>query len=99
LSFLEIQAQLRTGSADLGRLHASLDRDYALITNLIQASQGALQIEDRMLQVNYRLMGALYKVSSRFSTDMGRNALDEMSSVIAHFANAMGERATAGAAA
>jgi hypothetical protein len=99
LSFLEIQAQLRSGQADLERLHSSLDRDYALITSLIQASQGQLRVEDRMLQVNYRLMGAWYKVSTRFSADMGRQALEEMSSVIAHFANAMGERATCGAAA
>jgi hypothetical protein len=83
----------------LERLHSSLDRDYALITSLIQASQGQLRVEDRMLQVNYRLMGAWYKVSTRFSADMGRQALEEMSSVIAHFANAMGERATCGAAA
>jgi hypothetical protein len=52
-----------------------------------------------MLQLNYRLMGTLCSVSQRFSPEMGRRALDEMSSVIAHFANAMGERATAGAAA
>ncbi len=52
-----------------------------------------------MLQVNYRLMGAWYNVSHRFSAEMGRRALDEMSLVIGHFANAMGERATCGSAA
>jgi hypothetical protein len=102
LSFLEVQAQLRAETPDLERLHASLDRDYALITYLIQHSasaQGESGIEDRMLQVNYRLMNSWYSVSSRFSAEMGRRALDEMSTVIAHFANAMGERAAVAAAA
>ncbi len=103
LGFLEVQAQLRAeGQPDLERLHASLDRDYALITYLIQhasGTQGESLLEDRMLQVNYRLMGAWYNVSRRFSAEMGRRALDEMSLVIAHFANAMGERAACGSAA
>jgi hypothetical protein len=100
LSFLEVQAQLRgEDQPDFDRLQASLDRDYALITSLIHASQGELRLEDRLLQVNYRIMGVFCQVSNRFSATMGRRALDEMSSVIAHFANAMGERAMAGAAA
>jgi hypothetical protein len=101
LGFLEIQAQLRTaGETDLERLHVSLDRDYALITHLIQqASQGESRIEDRMLQVNYKLMGAWYRVSHRFSAEMARRALDEMSMVVAHFANSMGERAACASAA
>jgi hypothetical protein len=103
LGFLEVQAQLRAdGQPDLERLHVSLDRDYALITYLIQhasSSQGESRIEDRMLQVNYRLMGAWYRVSHRFSAEMGRRAMDEMSLVIAHFANSMGERAACASAA
>src|ERR1700686_2560565 len=67
LGFLEIQAQLRDGQTDLGRLQSSLDRDYALITSLLHASQGELRLEDRMLQLNYRMMGAWYRVSHRFS--------------------------------
>jgi len=98
LGFMQVQAQLRTEEQpDLERLYASLDRDYSLITYLIQhasSTQGESRIEDRMLQVNYRLMDAVYKLSHRFSPEMGRRALDEMSSVIAHFANAMGERST-----
>jgi len=52
-----------------------------------------------MLQLNYRLMGAWCSVSSRFSPEAGRRALDEMSMIISHFANSMGERAAVGAAA
>lgn len=102
LGFLQVQSQLRAdGQPDLDRLHASLDRDYALITYLIQHASGQTEsgLEDRMLQLNYRLMGAWYSVSRRFSAEMGRRALDEMSMVIAHFANAMGERAACASAA
>jgi hypothetical protein len=41
----------------------------------------------------------LFKTVGRVSPDMARHALEEMSTVISHLANAMGERASAGAAA
>jgi hypothetical protein len=102
LGFLQVQAQLRDQPpAELDRLQASLDRDFALVTYLIQhaSGQGEWGMEDRMLQLNYRLMGAWCRVSRSFSPEAGRRALDEMSMIISHFANAMGERAAVGAAA
>jgi hypothetical protein len=100
LGFLQVQSQLRDQQpADLDRLQASLDRDFALVTYLIQHASGEWGMEDRMLQLNYRLMGAWCRVSRSFSPEAGRRALDEMSMIISHFANAMGERATVGAAA
>jgi hypothetical protein len=101
LNFLQVQSQLRDQqSADLGPLHSALDRDLAVITYLIQhAGRGEWGMEERMLQLNYRLMGAWFSVSRRFSPEAGRRALDEMSMIISHFANAMGERAAVGAAA
>ena len=99
LSFLQVQAQLRDQGIQLDRLQSALDQDYATINNLIQSASGEWGMEDRMLQLNYRLMGAWCSVSRRFSAEMGRQALNEMSTIIAHFANTMGERAMAGAAA
>jgi hypothetical protein len=101
LSFLQVQAQLRENATDLGRLQVSLDRDLAVVTYLIQnaSGQGEWGMEERMLQLNYRLMGAWFSISQRFSPEAGRRALDEMSMIISHFANSMGERAAAGAAA
>jgi hypothetical protein len=93
---------LRVESADLGRLHQSLDRDYALLTYLVSHAaghRGDLGLEDRMLQLNYRLMGAWYRISRPISATAARKALEEMSQVVAHFANVMGEQAVAGAAA
>ena len=101
LSFLQVQAQLRENPIDLDRLQSALNRDFALVTYLIQnaSGQGEWGMEDRMLQLNYRLMGAWCSISRSFSPEAGRRALDEMSMIISHFANTMGERATAGAAA
>jgi hypothetical protein len=58
LSFLQVQAELRSQPVELDKLQAALDRDYATISNLIQSSSGDWGMEDRMLQLNYRLMGA-----------------------------------------
>lgn len=104
LSFPQIQSVLRhREGADLDRLKDSLDRDYKVLTYLLEHSANAVAgeagVEKRMLQVNYRMMGVWYSVSNRFSSSAARRALDEMAAVVAHFANAMGERTLAGAAA
>jgi hypothetical protein len=102
LSFLQVQTELREQQpADLDRLQAALDRDLAVVTYLIQhaSGQGEWGMEDRMLQLNYRLMSAWCSVSQRFSVEAGRRALDEMSMIISHFANIAGERVAVGAAA
>jgi hypothetical protein len=96
LSFLQVQAELRDQQpADLNRLQASLDRDLAVITGLMQSAA----MEDRMLQLNYRLMGTWCSISQSFSPEAGRRALNEMSMIVSHFANSLGEQAAAGAAA
>jgi hypothetical protein len=102
LNFPAVQSQLQVAGSDLSFLHDSLNRDYALLTYLVSHAaghRGDLSLEDRMLQFNYRLMGAWYRVSQPFSATAARNALQEMSLVVAHFANVMGERSMAGAAA
>lgn len=101
MSFLEVQAALRaSGPVELDKLHASLDRDYALVTNLIQNAGGdEFQVEDRMLKMNYSFARVMYRTAGKLSPDVARHALDEMSTVISHFANAMGERAAVGAGA
>jgi hypothetical protein len=102
LSFLQVQAELRDQQpADLNRLQAALDRDLAVVTYLIQnaSGQGEWGMEARMLKLNYRLMSTWCSVSQRFSPEAGRRALDEMSMIVSHFANSLGEQATAGAAA
>jgi hypothetical protein len=100
LSFLQVQAELREQQpADLNRLQTSLDRDMAVVTYLIQHTSGEWGMESRMLQLNYRLMSTWCSLSQRFSPEAGRRALDEMSMIVSHFANSLGEQAAAGAAA
>ena len=96
LGFLEIQSQLRAGSPELDRLLGLLDRDYAVLRCLLDYSAErpkGFEIEPRMLGINYRLLRLWYALSRRFSIATARRTLEEMSLVVAHFANMMGERA------
>jgi hypothetical protein len=103
LGFLNVQARLQEGALDLDVLKTALDRDYEVVTYLLKHASNAVDGEDsmekRMLEINYRLMNGLYSVSRKFSPTVAARAIEEMSQVVAHFANSMGERASAGAAA
>lgn len=104
LGFPEVQAQLKQSSSpDLDRLRAALDRDYEVVRQLLKympkAEEGPSPLETQMLAINYKLMGVWYQVSRNFSASAAARALDEMSMVVAHFANLMGEQAAAGATA
>jgi len=107
LSFPSVQSQLRSetigNSEALVELQASLDRDYSVLTyllkNVTDKSAGASSVEVRMLEIHYKVMGAWFSVSKSFSVSSSKRALEEMALVVAHFANAMGERADAAAAA
>src|SRR6185295_11746569 len=79
LSFMEVQARLRAEvpASNLDNLHAALDRDYARITELLKAGSGQdLPLEDRMMQMNYRVTQMWYQATRRISSSAARNALD-----------------------
>lgn len=104
LGFLDVQTRLReVSSVDLDPLHRALERDYSLITYLLKnaahSSSEESSLETRMLEMYYGLMSAWYRAIKPISADAARSALEQMSSVVEHFANVMGERACAGAAA
>ncbi len=104
LSFLNVQTRLHERNVtDFEPLHAALERDYAVITYLLKnaahSSAEESSIETQMLAMNYRLMDTWYQVSRRFSTEAARRALEDMSLVVAHFANVMGERSACASAA
>jgi len=102
LGFLEVQAQLRAASVNLDSLRDTLDRDYAVLSSMLKQVKGSSveesSLETTMLSLNYRVMRAWYRVSGVFSPAAARKALEEMSMVIAHFANAMGQQAEGAAA-
>jgi hypothetical protein len=109
LNFLAIQSVLRDAvpedlerlPLDLDRLKYSLDRDYRVLTYLLthsaKPSTGDDAVEKRVLEIDYRLMSAWYLMARHFSPAAACRALEEMSKVVAHFANTMGERAAAAA--
>ena len=103
LGFLEVQSQLCQSVPQLDRLRDSLDRDYSVLVYLLKhasnTTDGQQALEKRMLEINYRFMRTWYSVSRRFSPAAASRAIEEMSMVVAHFANSMGERSAATSAA
>jgi hypothetical protein len=95
LCFPGVQAILRRRTAtDLDELRRLLDRDFALLTYVLRHASppaGIATIEKRMLEIDYRLMRAWYRVTSRFFRIAAHRALAEMSAVVAHFASSLGE--------
>ena len=103
LGFLHVQSQLREGANELDRLRHALDQDYAVLSRLLEttarSSEEESSLEQHMLGLNYRFTAARFRIGSQFSASAARRALEEMSMVVSHMANVMGERAAAGAAA
>jgi hypothetical protein len=99
LGFLVTQSELTTTAPNLDRLREQLDRDYAVVTKLLKASSSDSFMENRMLGVNYQVMRTWYRLSSQFSATAARRAIEEMSTVVAYMANAVGENAACTAAA
>src|SRR5579863_5078403 len=97
LSIAQIRSQLQADSAaDLAGLNAALERDYAVVQRLLQGAAGEqANIENRMLQIHYWINGVWFGIARTFSATAARQALEEMSAVVAHFANVAGEAAAA----
>ena len=94
LEFPGVQAKLRNGDADLDGLRRCLERDYAILVRLMERTP-QFAADDRrevaMLKIHYRLMGAWFGLTRTSMRDAAAQALEEMSLVVAHLANAIGE--------
>jgi len=100
LGFPAVQEQLQqSAAADLDRLRAALDNDYRVVRQLLKymprTEEAPSPLEAHMLGINYRVMGAWYAVCRHLSPTTAVRALNEMSNIVAHFANQMGEQAAA----
>src|SRR5437899_368440 len=97
LFFPQIRSKLREKAiTNFDRLHECLDRDYAILTYLLEhttSPNDEPEFEGLILAIYYRLLSAVYLLSRPFSIPVASHAIEEMSLVVAHFANAMGERA------
>ena len=98
LTFRETRDSLMDDSAlaPLDHIRQSLDRDYRLLTYLLRhgASEVApgRSLENRILMIDFRLMSVWFNLTHRVSTERARFALLEMTSIVGHLANTMGER-------
>jgi hypothetical protein len=93
-SFAEIQNRLQSGD-ELDPLHTSLQRDFQVLTYLVQHASG-LQIEgfeERLLVWDYKFMQGWYSVTKTAAPEQAREALREMASVVGILAGRMGQRA------
>ena len=98
LSFHQIQDVLQTAprTTALDRVHAGLEDDYRILTDLLQQATGDQSIEHRVLAINYKAMKLWYKVNrAHGDLSLARNALAEMSSILGFFAEELGQSAAA----
>lgn len=71
-----------------------------MLTRLMsQADDTQARIERRMLTIHYRVATSTFQVSSKICTSAACQALEQMSNVVAHFANCIGEAAASATAA
>jgi hypothetical protein len=95
LSFPEVRSGLRNHDAvDLDRLHKCLERDFAVIACLLEGttSYSDTGFEHAMLKTHFRAMSACFRLTRTNLRELASNVLEEMTLVLAHFANQLGER-------
>ena len=85
--------QLKTES-DLAPLERALDRDYRVVTYLIEhaAALELASVENKLLVFDYRLMRLWFHVTRTLSPSQARNALAEMAAVLNVLVSQMGQQ-------
>lgn len=97
LNFPAIRIELRGAEApaDLGKLEALLARDFRLLNYLMaqvaKFPNRGLELEDRILLLDYRVMKLWYAITRPFAASQAHAALSEMSDIVAHLAHTVGE--------
>jgi hypothetical protein len=98
LSFVDVRQQLhgRTSDEKLPGLFRALQRDYRVLKYLLghaaTIETGSYTAEQRLLMVNFRMMGVWFYAVRRFRPQQAKHALLEMSGTLEYFANIMGRR-------
>jgi len=93
-SFAEVQTRLKTAQ-DLDPLWLSLQRDYEVLTYLLQHAAGLSleSLEDRLLVLDYKVMQWWYRLTRTAAPRRARQAVYEMASILNVLAQKMGEQA------
>ena len=90
LHFVDVQESLHLSSSGalLDTLHYRLNKDYELLARLMKSGEGVVDpIEQRMLQLDYRVLQFGYWATRRFAPKLAREALFEMATIIGYFAH------------
>jgi hypothetical protein len=99
LQFHQFRASLAaTPAGRFETLLSGIDHDFRLVSALlrnVEANEEGAFLEDVILRVDFIGMKLAYRLSQPFSEAMARRALSEMTDIVAHFANAVGERSMA----
>jgi len=90
----DVQARLRSNEA-LDPLHSALNRDYQVLTYLVQHAAGLelTSFEDRLLVLDYQVMQCYYRVTRNLFPEQARAALTEMATVLDVLVHKMGQQA------
>ena len=104
LSFDLVKGQIESESnANLRALYESLDRDYRIVSQLLDQasmqSQNDNVLETKLLSANFRVTQVWFRVSHKLGLKSSISALEEMAETISHFANSLGQQSASGAAA
>jgi hypothetical protein len=93
-NFPVVRERLQT-EADLDPLHRSLDRDYRIVSYLLQhaAGLGGQSVEHKLLLMDYKLMRAWYWLTRKSVPAQARKALSERVAILGCLVNKMGEQA------
>jgi|ERR1017187_2907756 hypothetical protein len=89
-----VQQGLKAGM-DLDPLHQSLERDYRVLTYLLEHAAGLEleQLEYRLLVLDYNLMQGWYRLTKSAAPQQARRALGEMADVVNFMVGRIGEQA------
>ena len=79
--------------ADLGPLERALERDYHVVTYLIEHAAGLelASVENKLLMLDYKLMRLWSHLTRTVAPQQSRKALSEMASVLSVLVGQMGE--------
>jgi hypothetical protein len=93
-SFNTVRARLKTEKA-LDPLHTALNRDYQMLTYLLQHAAGLelASFEDRLLVLDYNVMQFYYRATRYLFPRQARKALTEMATVLDVLVHKMGQQA------
>ena len=96
LGFVSAQMQLGDNEGNLTELRRSLEHDYSVLCRLLEETSNIAREDSRfeqvMLGLHYRVTGVWASMIAPLSPAASRKALQEMATVVSHFADCFGER-------